>query len=347
MNWFGQSVREPRDPALSRALTIGLVNNTSDRALEATERQFLTLLRAASVGVELKFRFFTCPAVRRAGRPLSSIGRPYADIDELYNTRLDALIVTGMEPQAAALQDEPVWGSLAKLADWAEENAVPVIWSCLAAHAAVLHLDGIIRSRLPEKLSGVFACDVEATSHKLMAGLPSRWATPHSRYYGLSADALVASGYQVLSRSAEAAVNLFLKDGATTFLFIQGHPEYDSDTLLREYRRDIRRYITGEKNEFPMVPRHCFTAATESALNTLRQNALLGHRDPAILDAVSTLVKNEPPANIWHAPATRFYANWLTCIANGDLSVYHIDRKPLGGVDLPHWATPTSTGVAQ
>jgi homoserine O-succinyltransferase len=341
MNWFGPSAPEPRDSALNRALTIGLVNNTSDRALQATERQFLRLLHAASIGVDLRLRFFTCPAIRRSGQPRSSMGRPYADVDDLYGTRVDALIVTGMEPQAAALQDEPIWGSLARLADWAEEHAVPVVWSCLAAHAAVLHLDGIARSRLPEKLSGVFACDVAAPDHRLMSGLPARWATPHSRYYGLNGDALAASGYEVLSRSAEAGENIFLKNGAATFVFIQGHPEYDGDTILREYRRDIRRYLSGERHEFPMAPRHCFTAASEAALNTLRQVALRGGRDPAILDAVSALVKNQAQPNMWQAPATRFYANWLTCVANGDFRCYRIDPGPHRGRD---WATPATIG---
>jgi homoserine O-succinyltransferase len=346
MNWFGQSAQERRDSGLNRALTIGLVNNTSDRALESTERQFLRLLRAASIGVELKFRFFTCPEIRRSALPLSSMGLPYSNIDELYDTPLDALIVTGMEPQATALQDEPIWANLAKLVDWAEEQAVPAVWSCLAAHAAVLHLDGIVRSRLPEKLSGVFACDVAATGHKLMAGLPPRWATPHSRYYGVSEDALIASGYQILSRSGEAAVNIFLKNGATTFIFIQGHPEYDGDTLLREYKRDIRRYVVGERNEFPRAPKHRFTTESEAALNKLRQDALRGQRDPAILDAVSTLVKNEAQPNTWHVPAARFYANWLICIAKDDLRCSHRDRKPHRGTDQPHWTDPIAAGVA-
>jgi homoserine O-succinyltransferase/O-acetyltransferase len=345
MNWFGPSAGEQRDSGLNRALTIGLVNNTSDRASASTERQFLRLLHAASIGVELKFRFFTCPEIRRSTLPLSSMGCPYSKIDELYDTPLDALIVTGMEPQATALQDEPIWANLARLADWAEEQAVPVVWSCLAAHAAVLHLDGIVRSRLPEKLSGVFACDVVATGHKLMAGLPSRWATPHSRYYGVSGDALIANGYQVLSQSGEAAVNIFLKNAATTSIFIQGHPEYDADTLLREYKRDIRRYVVGERNEFPLAPKHCFATDSEAALNRLRQDALRGQCDPAILDAVSTLVKNEVPPNTWHGPAARFYANWLTCIATDDLRCSHTDRRPHRGTDQLHWMDPTAVGV--
>ena len=95
----------------------------------------------------------------------------------------------------------------------------------------------------------------------------------------MSGDALIARGYQVLSRSAEAVVNIFLKTASTTFVFIQGHPEYDGDSLLREYKRDVRRYVTGERNEFPMAPKHYFTADTEAALHRLRQDALRGQRE--------------------------------------------------------------------
>jgi homoserine O-succinyltransferase len=347
MNWLDQSARERRDPGVRRPLTIGLVNNTSDRALPATERQFLTLLwTAASVGMELNFRFFTCPEIRRSKRPQSSTGHSYSNVDELYDMHLDGLIVTGMEPQATALRDEPIWGSVVRLADWAEEQAVPVVWSCLAAHAAVLHLDGISRSRLPEKLSGLFACDVVATDDRLMTGLPSRWVTPHSRHYGLRGDALVASGYQILSRSDEAAVDIFIKNTATTFVFIQGHPEYDGDSLLREYTRDVRRYIIGERNDFPPAPKHYFTTDSEAALDQLRQDAQRGQRDPAVLDALSRLVKNQASPNTWRVAAARFYANWLTCIARDDFGCHRLARRSRHGIDQRQPADPSVARVA-
>jgi homoserine O-succinyltransferase len=346
MNWLDQSAQEKGDAGLSRPLTIGLVNNTSDRALLAIEQQFLTLLWAASAGMELQVRFFTCPEIRRSEPPCSSIGHAYVNIDELYDMHLDGLIVTGMEPQAAALRDEPIWSSLAKLADWAQEQAVPVVWSCLAAHAAVLHLDGISRTRLPEKLSGIFPCDVVAADHRLMAGLPSRWVIPHSRYYDLSGDALVANGYQILSRSAEAAVNIFLKTTSTTFVFIQGHPEYDGDSLLREYTRDVRRYVTGDRNEFPLAPKHYFTTDSDAALDRVRRDALQGQRDPAILDTVSSLVRNQVPSNTWGAAAVQFYANWLTYIVRHDLGCHRMDRRRRYGIDRRHRADPSAPQAA-
>ena len=42
MNWFSHAARHGRPPV------IGLVNNTPERAMRATERQFLALMRAAS-----------------------------------------------------------------------------------------------------------------------------------------------------------------------------------------------------------------------------------------------------------------------------------------------------------
>jgi homoserine O-succinyltransferase len=334
------------DNGLSRPLVIGLVNNASDRGLKSMERQFLNVLQAASNDLELKFRFFTCPEIPRSTRPLSSMGSPYSSVDELYDMQLDALIVTGMEPQATMLRDEPVQGSLSRLADWAEEQAVPVMWSCLAAHAAVLHLDEIPRYRLPAKLSGVFECDAVTVDEKLMAGLPPRWAMPHSRYYGLEEDLLIANGYQILSRSREAAVNIFLKQSATTFVFVQGHPEYDGDTLLREYSRDVRRFVLGEKQEFPIAPRHYFAIDLEAALNELRQNALRDGPDPAILEAVSKLLGNDVYANTWHAPAVQFYANWLTGIARDDLRCSNTDQARYHRKEPPLWTNPAVAEVA-
>jgi homoserine O-succinyltransferase/O-acetyltransferase len=338
MNWLGPSSLGGRDPG---RLTIGVVNNASDRGLRSIERQFLRVLEAASNSMELNIAFFTCPEIQRSIPPQSSTGHAYADIEELYDTNLDALIVTGMEPQATALEDEPIWGSLTKIADWAEEHAVPVVWSCLAAHAAVLYLDGISRSRLPAKLSGVFECHVADTDHELMAGLPSRWVTPHSRYHGLNENALTACGYQVLSRSSEASVDIFLKSGTTNFVFIQGHPEYDGDTLLREYKRDVRRYIIGERDDFPMAPKHCFTTGLEAGLNRVRQDALAGKRDPTIVEVVSQLVETEPQPNAWHLSAAQFYANWLTFVAKDNLRCFQMDRKSHRDTDRRGWTTPT------
>ena len=317
MNRLIQSSMGRRSLMPRRPVVIGLVNNMSGGGLRATEEQFTRLLSAACPGLDVELRFFSCRRNRNSTRLQDGPGSSYADVAALFGARLDAVIVTGMEPQAARLQDEPVWDSLTKIVDWAQDNAVPVAWSCLAAHAAVLHLDGIARSPLPGKMSGVFDCDLVCTDHPLAAGLPSRWAIPHSRYHDVAEAPLVASGYQILSRSREAGVDIFLKHGAAPFVFFQGHPEYDPRTLLLEYTRDVRRYLAGERDEYPLTPRNYIDSETMAALAGHREHVLHGDRDPAELKEVLQLLAGASQPSPWQPAATRLYANWIASMVDG------------------------------
>jgi len=316
-----------RYPGSYRPLVIGLVNNASDRALKSTEGLFVKALRTASGKTDLRFRFFTCPEIPRATCPQTPQGQLYSVIDTLFDTHVDALIVTGMEPQATRLQDEPSWPSLTKLVDWAKRNATPVLWSCLAAHAAVLRLDGISRSPLGSKMSGLFECDAVSTSHPLMTRLPARWTTPHSRHYGVSEALLVDNGYQTLSRSPEAGPDIFVKNSDVPFVFFQGHPEYDSDTLLREYKRDLRRYFAGGQVQCPMPPRRYFDRDMEAALAGLREQALEARGDATILEDILRLISGVAPPDAWQNPAAQLFANWLTAVAERGGSFRRQDKE--------------------
>src|SRR5215471_8783135 len=129
-------------PMPERFLEVGLVNNMPDAALESTERQFLELLNAAAHDIPVRLRLFSLPDVPRADAGRRHLDASYSGIAALWNSRLDGLIVTGTEPRAPSLADEPYWGSLAAVLDWARANTASTVWSCLAAHAAVLHIDG-------------------------------------------------------------------------------------------------------------------------------------------------------------------------------------------------------------
>src|SRR5271168_2412158 len=122
-------------------VTIGLVNNMPDEAVEATERQFASLLDSASQGMQVRLSFYMLPGVPR--KSPDNFSKTYSNIEDLWNGHLDGLIVTGREPLAPNLMDEPYWDSFSRLVDWAEENAHSTVWSCLAAHAAILQMDGI------------------------------------------------------------------------------------------------------------------------------------------------------------------------------------------------------------
>src|SRR5437867_143377 len=294
----GHSVFSDSD---SNCLEIGLVNNMPDSALQATERQFLALLDAAALGMTVRLTPLALPEVARG-----DVGRchvnSYLSINDLWNRALDGLIVTGMEPCAVNLVEEPYWPSLTRLMDWAEENTLSSIWSCLAAHAAALHTDGVQRYRLKAKRSGVFDC-ARASDHELTSGATDNLQMPHSRWNDLPEEALTHSGYVLLTRSA-AGIDCFVKQRKSLFVFFQGHPEYEADTLLLEYRRDVKRFLKGESDIYPTMPQSYFDDGSTAAWISLRERALSGRREEFIVD-LPAIPAPGVLSNTWHSDAVR------------------------------------------
>ncbi len=295
-------------------LDIGLVNLMPDAALKATERQFARLLAAASGPTDVRLHLFSLAEVPRGAAALASMDGRYGDLAALEGTRLDGLIVTGTEPLASSLTDEPYWTALTRVIDWAEQNTASTIFSCLAAHAAVLHLDGIARRRLTQKRSGLFAC-VRTSAGGLLAGAPTSMRVPHSRWNDLDEDDLRSHGYEILSRSAEVGIDVFTKQWASLFVFLQGHPEYDGDTLFREFRRDLRRFIDGERDDPPALPTDYFDDSTERRLTLFRDDALRS-RDRADWGAFPREWTARPALlEAWRETSDRFVGNWLSRLA--------------------------------
>ena len=298
---------------LSKTLNIGLINNMANGAIEATERQFLSLLDSASEGFSINLSLYSLPGVPRSEAGEQHIRTFYSSTENLWNTSLDGLIVTGREPLTPNLRDEPYWESFTKVLEWARDNTHSTIWSCLAAHAAVLHLDGVSRIRSQHKHFGIFECE-QLSDHTLTSGAPSRFKLPHSRWNGLSEDELTACGYKVLTRSADAGVDTFVKQQKSLFVFFQGHPEYESNTLLLEYRRDVGRYLRGETDIYPLMPRSYFDPQTANALAALQEQAL-SCRQPELLTDVSNVLAETSIEDTWHSTATSIYRNWLQYMA--------------------------------
>ncbi|HLH88897.1 MAG TPA: homoserine O-succinyltransferase [Xanthobacteraceae bacterium] len=304
-------------PPSAGGIEIGLVNNMPDTALKSTEAQFAALLTAAAGDLAVRLRLFTLPLVPRSERGAQHLGESYLGLRDFWDSWLDALIVTGTEPRAAALADEPYWPALSEVIEWAEEHTISTVWSCLAAHAAVFHLDGIARQPLADKRFGVFSCDKSndsAGDHPLIRDLASPFPVPHSRWNELREDDLRAGGYEILTRSAAAGVDMFARQGRSLFVFFQGHPEYDPMSLLGEYRRDLGRYLRRERATCPPLPHGYFDAATSVLLTEFAARAQADRREELL--AEFPLAAAEGGVRVgWRDGAAQVYRNWLTFIA--------------------------------
>src|ERR1700721_3185925 len=136
------------------------------------------------------------------------VRRYYRSTDDLLTVKLDGVIVTGAEPKAACLTEEAYWPTFAEVIDWATENTVSSLYSCLAVHGAVLHLDGVKRHPLPAKCIGVFA-QAKTRDHPLMHDVPATFRTPHARWNEVSEAALAAFGFFVFFKSTASGGALF------------------------------------------------------------------------------------------------------------------------------------------
>jgi homoserine O-succinyltransferase/O-acetyltransferase len=294
-------------------LHIGLVNNMGDAAMGATERQFLTLLEAAAGDMRLHVTLYALPEVTRTPSGQRRVRSFYSSVEQLWEQPPelcpDGLIITGREPLTPDLRAEAYWPSLNRILAWTREHERSAVWSCLAAHAAVLALDGIERVRGPHKRVGIFPCE-QAAAHPLLAGAPDRLRFPHSRWNGVAADQLTANGYQMLTRTSDGDVDSFVKHDAAMHVFFQGHPEYEAETLMGEYRRDVKRFLKGAMESYPSLPLEYFDAETERSLREIESRARTSARDQ-LLGEVSAVLGSARIQNTWRGAAALIYRNWL------------------------------------
>jgi homoserine O-succinyltransferase len=107
---------------------------------------------------------------------------------------------------------------------------------------------------------------------------------------------------------------MFIKEEKSLFVFLQGHPEYDPDSLLREYQRDVGRFLRAERETYPQMPRGYFDAGTTAALAAFRARAL-SERHGDLLADFPTVDVHGPAARAWRPHALRIYSNWLSLLA--------------------------------
>jgi homoserine O-succinyltransferase/O-acetyltransferase len=295
-------------------IDVGLLNNMSDLALEQTERQILKLLDAAADHFIVRLRLYSLPDVPRGELGRKHLNRlNYYSVGDLWNSKLDGLIVTGAEPRSDDLRQEPYWHTLTKVFDWADENTSSTIASCLAVHAAVNHFDGVQRHSLAQKCFGIFEFE-KIANDPLVNGVAYRLSMPHSRWNEIQESALTSCGYRILASSYDIGVDMFIKSKKALFIFFQGHPEYEAWTLLGEYRRDIGRFLTGERQTYPVMPRGYFREESARALNAFQDRAIANPHKELMASFPSERLTGKL-TDQWRSTAVQIFSNWLLQMA--------------------------------
>jgi homoserine O-succinyltransferase len=297
-----------------REMHIGLLNMMPDAALEATERQFFRLVGAANPIVQFHMHTFTIEGLPRGPEARAHIDRYYESFENIKRDGLDGLIVSGANVSHPHLQEEEFWQPLTEVFDWARENVTSTLCSCLATHALIQYGFGLERTHLGFKRWGVYSPHVVEQRHPLVSTINTRFDVPHSRFNEIFREDMERVGLKVLVESGEAGVHLAVSPDLLRVVFFQGHPEYDTISLLKEYKREVLRHYSGEREDYPPFPEHYFTLEVGELLSEYGQYLRGAKRDglPAPIFPEHAVVKHLD--NTWRDTAKALFNNWLGLI---------------------------------
>ncbi|MFP5504897.1 MAG: homoserine O-succinyltransferase [Gammaproteobacteria bacterium] len=304
----------PRDEAVHqdiRELHIGLLNMMPDAALAATERQFFRLVGESNQIAQFYMHPFTLKELERGAEGRAHVERYYETFEQIKAGGLDALIITGANVQGTELAVQPFWEPLIEVIDWAYANVTSTLCSCLATHAVLQFRYAQKRRPLGFKRWGVYSHRVTDRRHPLVLGVNTRFDVPHSRFNQIDRAQFEAAGLHVLAEGDDAGVHLAVSEDGFRLVFFQGHPEYDTISLLKEYKREVLRYAAGHRPDYPPFPDHYFTLQIQAVLEEYRECLEQARRDGRPAPELPEDLILPHIDNTWHDTAEAVLNNWV------------------------------------
>jgi homoserine O-succinyltransferase len=215
-----------------------------------TETQLLRKLSNTPLQIEVDL--LQTSSYRSQNTDSGHLSSFYTTFDQIKDNYYDGMIITGAPVENLDFTEVDYWDELCKIMDWSNDHVFSTLHICWGAQAGLYYHYGLPKYTLSQKVFGIFEHQVLKPSSPLFRGFDDVFSAPHSRYTEACAqDIAKVSELELLSTSDEAGV-FAVKSHDNRRFFIMGHPEYDADTLAREYFRDK------DKGLDIQVPAHYF-----------------------------------------------------------------------------------------
>jgi len=156
---------------------------------------------------------------------------------------------------------------------------------------------------LPQKRWGLYDHYKLDREHPLMQWVNTRFCVPHSRNNAITRAQLEDAGAHVVVVSDEGDVHMAVSKDRFRFIFFQGHPEYDTNSLLKEYKRELVRFTGGERSDYPPFPVAYFNPQARAILDEYRERLESAPFPEALL--------MDRLFNIWRDTSKSIINNWL------------------------------------
>ncbi|MDF9824101.1 homoserine O-succinyltransferase [Breznakia sp. PF5-3] len=218
-----------------KLLILNLMPNKID-----TEIQLLRLISKSPLQIDVDFLKMKSHVSKHTS--MSHLSKFYLDFDEIYENRYDAMVITGAPLEHLTFNEVDYWEELCTIMNWSKRHIFSTVHICWGAQAGLYYHYDIDKVQYDQKLFGIYAQQVQS-NHFIMNGFDDVFDTPQSRYTGIDEEKVKANDkLEILSSSPLSGMNMVMSKDAR-HIFILGHLEYDADTLVKEYHRDLEKGI--------------------------------------------------------------------------------------------------------
>lgn len=234
-----------------RPLHILMINLMADKI--GTERQITRLLGDTEIQVQMTFAATdTYIKEIKAGRssrntPTEHIEKFYSSFADVQEQKYDGLVVTGVNALQVSMHEEGIWDEITDILEWSKSHVTSSLFLCWGAQAALQYFHGIDRTRRLQKAYGLYEHDIQSDKTGLLSGFPDKFPVPVSNWDHTHEDDIRACDkLEMVSANPLTGAGFITEprpydDGKHHYpyrLFILNHPEYETDILGNEYKRD-------------------------------------------------------------------------------------------------------------
>lgn len=256
-----------------RPLKIAIVNLMPTKV--TTETQLLRLLGNTPLQIEISLVHMANHISKNVGQ--DHLEKFYINSTDVFKHKFDGMIITGAPVEQLDFEQVDYWKELCDIMDYARTNVYSTLYICWGAQAGLYHHFSIPKYSLEKKMFGIFKNKRSTGPDPLLRGFDDFFPIPQSRHTTIHKEDIIKhSELTILAESEDVGVTI-VKTKDNREIFMTGHLEYDSDTLKKEYFRDIEKglEINIPENYFP-------------------------YDNPSL-----------EPNSTWRSIAHLFYSNWL------------------------------------
>jgi homoserine O-succinyltransferase len=157
----------------------------------------------------------------------------------------------------------------------------------------------------------VFPHRLTERHHPLVVGVNTRFDVPHSRFNEIGRDQFAKAGLRVLVESDESGVHLAVSRDGFRLVFFQGHPEYDTISLLKEYKREVMLFASGLREDYPPFPENYFSPLSQAILDEYADLVIAAKKAKTPMPSFPEALIVPKLDNTWHDTAEAILNNWV------------------------------------